>query len=108
MMEGQPTTREVSARLRWVLLKVITCICWGFVFTIGWAVLIGALAWFLGASSAPRFDADGVSALLLLNAGLSNVLISLLQNRIRRLTGRPIRPLIDLKIFAHNWNKWFP
>jgi len=99
LLDRTPTPRESLIRVRWVMLKGIASICGGSVLAVS-AVESIRIVYPLNMSG------NQAVLLALLCTGLVSLLIGVLQNEIRRLRGRPSRPLIDLVILRHNLKQW--
>lgn len=85
----KPTPHEGLRRIRWVLLRTFTSIYAG-------AVLTRAILNIPQGCCAIRAVGHDQAALLLLACvALVSLLIGILSNGIRRLRGRPTRPLLD-------------
>jgi hypothetical protein len=94
-LDRKPTPREGFIRVRWVLLKAITSICGGAVLAVGGMELIRLFC--------PLNLSKNEDVLLrALGMGVVSLLIGVLQNEIRRLRGRPRRPVFDWSILNHN------
>lgn len=94
-MDRKPTPREAVVRIRWVLLKMATSIYGGF-------VLAAAVKKSLVGCCSVHLSENPVLLIVFVCMGVVSLLISLLQNQIRRLRGRPTRPLIDRAVWRRN------
>jgi hypothetical protein len=95
----KPTPREAIIRIRWVMLKIVTCIYGGFFLASAVTTLL------LGCCS---LSLSKNPSILIAYACMAPValLIGILQNGIRRLRGRPTRPLVDWSILQRNLEQW--
>ena len=99
-LDRKPTPREGVIRIRWVMLKAITSIYGGGL--LGLAVGRNVLRDLLSIT----FSKNGAVLLIVMCIGLTSLIIGMLQNEMRRISGRPKRPLIDGVIWAHNFRQW--
>lgn len=97
--DGKPTPREAIIRVRWVLLKAATSICGG-------ALLATIILKLLKTFHLYHPSDSEVVLLAVMCMAIVSLLIGVLQNQIRRLRGRPLRPLIDRKIWKKNIGQW--
>jgi hypothetical protein len=84
----KPTPHESLARLRWVILKIMTSIYGGF-------VLSAAVRKFLAACFSVSLTDFAHAQVVLACIGVVALFIGLLQNAIRYASDRPLRPVID-------------
>lgn len=84
----KPTPREGLVRVRWVFLKALTSIYGGGVLAVGVAKLLAVCC-------SVSFSKSLIVPAILACVGLVFLAIGILQNGVRRLRGRPIRPVID-------------
>jgi len=85
----RPTPNEGLRRIRWVLLRTFASMYGGF-------VLAGTILKFLIQFCSIRVVGQDTKVLLAFACiALANILIGILSNGMRRLRGRPTRPLID-------------
>jgi 4-hydroxybenzoate polyprenyltransferase len=94
-VDRKPTPREGLIRIRWVLLKTFTSLYGG-------VVLATALTSVLGNFFPISLSKNQAALVALACVVIAGLLIGVLQNQIRRLRGRPTRPLVDLSILKRN------
>ena len=98
-LDRKPTPHEAIIRIRWVMLKAVASIYGGFL--LGSIVKKFLLGWCsIGLSKDP--------AVLIAFAcvALVSLLIGVMQNGIRRVRGRPRRPLIDAVVWQRSLGSW--
>ncbi len=99
LFDRKPTPREAIIRVRWVLLKAATSI-------FGGVVLATAILELLKAFDLVLPSVNEAVLFAVMCMAIVSLLIGGLQNQIRRLRGRPPRPLIDRKIWKKNIGQW--
>jgi len=99
-LDRKPTPREAVIRVRFVFSKTFTSILGGELM----ALFIGRDI--LKTKYAIALSDDQFVLLTVVCVGTFSLLIGVLQNGMRRLQGRPQRPLIDGVIWRHNLRLW--
>jgi hypothetical protein len=94
-LHRQPTPDEGLRRIRWVLLRTFTSISGG-------AVLAALVLQLLIGCCSIRFSGYPLDLLLFACIAVVSVLIGILSNGIRRVRGRPTRPLIDKVVWQRS------
>jgi hypothetical protein len=94
-LDRKPTPHEAIVRIRWVILKAVTSIYGG-------GVLAPFIILCLVSCCAIIPSKNQVVLLTVVCAGLVSLMISVLQNQIRRVRGRPTRPLIDRAVWQRS------
>jgi hypothetical protein len=98
-LNRSPTPHEAIIPLRWVILRTFTSIYGG--------ILLATIPIeFMSKRYPIRLSGDGAVVLALVCMGLVSVSIGILQNGIRRLRGRPTRPLIDGVVWRRSSGPW--
>lgn len=95
-LDRKPTSREGIVRIRWVILKTLAAIYGG-------GVLEAVIGKLLIACCSIVLLGNPAALTVLVCIALVGLLIGVLQNGIRRLRGRPTRPLIDPVVWRRNF-----
>ncbi len=91
----KPTSNEGLRRIRWVLLKTFASIYGGF-------VVAAVILWLLLQCCSLRLAGYAFDLVVFACIALMAVLIGVIQNVIRRMRGRPTRPLIDRVVWQRS------
>ena len=100
ILKRKPTPKEGMARIRFVLVKLLSCLYGG-----------SALSYFLVQKILKErlgfsFSGNESIALILVSMGFVFLFIGAVQNLIRILLGRPRRPILDFSLLKHNLSRW--
>jgi hypothetical protein len=94
-LNRKPTPREAIIRIRWVMLKALTSIYGG-------GLLAIAIVRFLMSCCSINLSENPATLTGFACMAVASLLISVMQNGIRHLRGRPTRPLIDRVVWRRS------